>query len=179
MICYCGFFLRLQIRSKSNATTILERKVLTIEYNLPHKLAGSMQTFPPYILSYGRCQLKRLPPFPPFPLTSQREPRSLLVESTVAFERRIIIGAAKLLSANNLPIIRQTQKLNPAGPRPVSQSCGAMSSGHEITHVLFDMDGLLLSQSNSIPFSIALFPITPGMSLLLFVLSGVNKFMKL
>lgn len=138
-----------------------------------------MQSFSPYILSYGRCQLKRFPPFPPFPLTSQLEPRSLIVESAVAFKRRIIIGAAKLLSVNSLPILRQSQKLNQAGPRPVSQNCGAMSSGHEITHVLFDMDGLLLSQANSIPFSIALFHIAPGMSLLAFDLSEVNNFMKM
>ena len=154
-----GFFPRVRIRRRRNASTTLSRKVVTTDYNLPRKRAGNMQAFSPYILSYGRCQLKR---FPPFPLTSQRERRSPLVESAAAFERRIIIGADKLPSDINLPIIRQTQEHNPASPRPVSQNCGAMSSGHEITHVLFDMDGLLLSQANSNPFSSALFPITPG-----------------
>lgn len=148
-----GFFLRVRMRKKSNASIILARKVLITDYCLPYERAGSMQTFSPYILSCGRCQLKR---FPPFPLTSQRERRSLLVEYAAALERRIIIGADKLLSVISLPIIRQTLKHNPSSPRPVSQNCGAMSSGHDITHVLFDMDGLLLSQANSNPFSIAL-----------------------
>ena len=139
--------MHLKLRSRAsvfdNATSTEARIVLaTISFTS----ASIMHTFSPYtrILSYGRCQLKRLPPFA---LTSLGGARSPFVGSAVVgLDKRVTFGTAESLSPRTLPIIRQTQGLYPARLRSISQNSGAMASGHKITHVLFDMDGLLLSK---------------------------------
>ena len=105
-----------------------------------------MRTVQASLLSYSRCQLSQLLLAVQPKQTSER---ALCAQFPVDFEHCAFFGSTRLLSVNKSKFFRQPRRRVLLNPEFSQSSWGAMSSGREITHVLFDMDGLLLSKATA------------------------------